>query len=433
MINKNILKYLGIATLVLNLNAEEVYTIDDLIIKSLENSPNLQISKANYEASKSRYDSAFSGYLPSVDLHASTGESGQNDLSSNSNEMIHDTVSLGTLSAQQLLYDFGKTGGSVDTQKFDSQSYSMQNIQDISDKKRDVKEAYNNVLSALALIGVQKENVKLNEAQLYRAQKYFEAGIKTKIDVSDAKVSLIQAKLDLKKAEYNLKLTYANLDQVVGFTALEQEYKVYSEKLHLGSLFSTLHSYDLDLRSAIVYAYKNRALVKKQQAQINASTAQITEVKSEYFPSLYLTADYTRQQVDTFKSITPENSWQAAVNLDWNIYQGGSTSAREQEMKINANISNFELTNLQLSIKQETTAAYINVNLGRDSVELSQSLLEISAEKFDQASKRYEYGLSDFIELQQARQGYIDAKASLIVAYYNYYIAVANLDNAIGR
>ncbi len=69
----------------------------------------------------------------------------------------------------------------------------------------------------------------------------------------------------------------------------------------------------------------------------------------------------------------------------------------------------------------------------RDSVELSQSLVEVSNEKFDQAGKRYENGLSDFIELQQARQGYIDSMASLVVDYYDYYDAVAVLDNAIGK
>ena len=69
----------------------------------------------------------------------------------------------------------------------------------------------------------------------------------------------------------------------------------------------------------------------------------------------------------------------------------------------------------------------------KDSVELSQSLLTASEEKFDQAQKRYEHGLSDYIELQQARQGYIDAKSSLVVDYYNYYNAIAVLDNAIGK
>ncbi|MEA1982059.1 MAG: TolC family protein [Campylobacterota bacterium] len=417
----HILMFLSLGAI--TLNATEIYRVDDLILKSLENSPSLQISKANYDASRSRYDSAYSGYLPTLDFNAMAGKAGITD----------ENIIFGKLSASQIIYDFGKTGGRVDSSNYQSNSYKMQNIQDVSDKKRDVKEAYYSVLNAIALIDVQKENVKLNTAQLYRSQKYFEAGIRTKIDVSDAKVTLIRAKLDLNNAEYDLKLAYATLDEVVGFSDLQNSYEVYSKELDLDSLYSSLKPYDLDLKSSIEYAYSNRAVLKSQEELIKSSLAQSDEVVSEYYPSLYFGANYTKQKVETFKQFIPEDQWQATINLDWNLYEGGSTNAKEQEQKININISNTTLLKQKLSIKRVTTQAYINVYKSRDSVKLSQNLVQVSAQKFEQASKRYEHGLSDYIELQQARQGYIDAKASLIVDYYNYYIATANLDNAIGK
>lgn len=433
MKRSTLLKYFGLTALAFNLSATEIYTVDELILKSLETSPNLEISRATHKASQSRYDSAFSGYLPRVDFYAAAGKAGVTDTFGGSGDMIDDNIILGKLSAKQIVYDFGKTGGSVDSSKFSADSYAMQTIQDISDKKRDVKEAYYNVLNAKALIAVHKENVKLNEAQLYRSQKYFEAGIRTKIDVSDAKVSLIQAKLDLNKAEYNLKISYAALDEVVGFKELERKYKIYSKELVLETLFESLKKYKLSLKDSILYAYENRATLKREESLIKASEAQIDQASSGYYPSLYLAADYTKQKVETFKQFTPENQWQATLNLEWNIYEGGSTNAKKQEKVINQDIANSSLNDLRLRIKKGTTQAYINLYKSRDSVELSQSLVKVSSEKYDQASKRYENGLSDYIELQQARQGYIDAKAALVVDYYNYYIAIAYLDNAIGK
>jgi len=433
MRKSNLFKYLATTALVLNLNANEIYTVDDLIIKSFENSPNLQISKANYEASQSRYDSAFSGYLPSVNFYATAGKTGISDTFGGSGDMLNDTLLLGKLSAKQIIYDFGATGGNVDSSKYSSLSFNMQNLEDITNKKREIKEAYYHVLNALALIRVQEENVKLNKAQLYRSKKYFEAGIRTKIDVSDAKVSLIQAKLDLKKAQYQLKLAYADLDEKAGFTELERKYSVYTQELNLSSLFASLSHYEFNLRESIVYAYEHRAVLKKQEAEVQSSLAQESQVSAGYYPSLYLLADYTKQSVDTFKQFVPEDKWQASFNLEWNIYQGGDTNAKNQEKKINTAIANSAVIAVQLRIKKETTRAFLNLHQSRDSVELSQSLVEVSSEKFDQASKRYEHGLSDYIELQQARQGYIDAKASLIIDYYNYYISVAYLDSAIGR
>ena len=432
MFNKNILKYLSVAVFALSLNAQEIYTVDELILKSLENSPDLKLSKLQYDASKSRYDTAFSGYLPTVNFSGSAGvlsQSGTFNLPDVDGSLIK-----GQLSLKQIIYDFGKTGGNADTQKFSSESFSMKNIQNISDKKRDVKTSYYTVLKAIALIDVQKENVKLNEAQLYRSEKYFEAGIRTKIDVSDAKVRLIQAKLDLRTAEYNLKLSYAKLDQVIGFKAIENDYSIYTKELKLDSLYESLVLYELNLHDSIVFAYENRADIKKEQLLIESSQSDLRTVSSEYYPSLYFGANYIYQNAqDDLQVLIPETQWNATVNLDWNIYQGGSTSSRKQEKSINIQASNSNLENTKLIIKASTTNSYINVNKTKDTVELAQSLVTVSNEKFDQASKRYEHGLSDYIELQEARQGYIDAKATLVVDYYDYYIAIADLDNAIGK
>jgi len=417
----------------LSLSAKNIYTVDELVLKALENSPNLAISHANYQASKSRLDLANSSYLPKVDLSLSAGEFGRSNTPFFPNDMVDDSLLKGEISLRQLIYDFGKTGGNSDSFKYDSKSFLNENQQQISDKKRDVKSAYYDVLNSLALIEVNKENVKLNESQLYRSQKYFEAGIRTKIDVSDAKYESIKSKLDLKKSEYDLELSYASLDKAIGFKGLENDYKVYYKKLVLNNLFSTISEYDLSLIESINFAYENRYEIKKHLSNINSSKSKEDLANSEYFPGIYFNANYIKQNADELEAQIPENQWSASLNVDWNIYQGGSTNAKTQESKIKTNISELQLQDIKLSIKKEVTQAYINVNKAKDSVELSQSLLSVSAEKFDQAGKRYVNGLSDYIELQQARQGYIDAMSSLVVDYYTYYTSIAILDNSIGK
>jgi len=428
-----LLKYSLSLLLALSLNAKSTYTVDELIVEALKNSPDLKISSAQYSASQERLGVATSDYLPQVNLHVGVGQMGMSDILTNPDDMITDNLILGKLSLKQIIYDFGKTGGNIDLYEYDSTSYSMANEQEISDKVKDVKKAYYDVLQAISLIKVNEENVKLNESQLYRSQKYFDAGIRTRIDVSDAKVELIKSKLDLKKSLYDLKLSYAALDEVVGFMDIELKYDVYSDELDLNNLYSTLSDYDLTLTKAIEFAYKNRYTLKLYASQIKSAEARNRVSSSQYYPALYLDAGYTKQKADEFKTSVPEDQWQASVNLDWNIYEGGATSADTQEKQILIDISKSEMQNSKLLIKKETTQAFINVHKMKDSVELSQSLLEVSEEKFDQAEKRYEHGLSDYIELQQARQGYIDSKASLVVNYYNYYQAIAVLDNAIGK
>jgi outer membrane protein len=417
------------------LNATKIYTVDELILLAMENSPDIKISLSKLEASKSRVDIASSSYLPTVDLHLSAGEISQSDIPNNKNDMINDTIILGTLSLKQLIYDFDKTSSNINSFRYETDALSMDNMQNISNKKLDVKIQYYNVLQAIALIDVQKENVKLNKIQLYRSKKYFEAGIKTKIDISDAKVQLIQAKINLKEAQYDLKTAYSALDKAVGFKNIDNNYKVYSQDIDYTTIYASISDYDLNLADSVEFANSNRYELKKYIANIKSAQAKSKLAKSNYFPELYADAFYTKQEIDDtdFEMLLPKDQWQASVNLDWNIYEGGATDASTQEKLLELQIANSQLNNSQLAIKKEITDSYINVARTKDSVELSQNLVEVSNEKFIQSEKRYEHGLSDYIELQQSRQDYIDAKAKLIINYYKYYQSIAYLDNAIGK
>jgi len=410
--------------------AKDTFTVDELILKALQNSPDVQISSSEFEASTKRKDVAFSNYLPKVDLEVSGGEVGAGAFG---NDMQNTSLILGKLTLKQLIYDFGKTGGNYDINKYQSEGYKYALAQKIADKKMEVKGAYYKVLQSIALIKVNKESVELNKAQLHRAKKYFQAGIKTKIDVSDAKVRLIKATLELKKSQYNLELAYTTLDKAVGFEDIKTDYSVYSKDLDLENLYENLTGYDLTLSEAILFAYKHRQNLKKHEVNIKVSQANVDFASSKYYPAIYLSGDYTKQDVNKLELLFPEDQYQALINLNWNLYEGGATKAATQEKQIRTMISASELRYAKLLIKERTTHAYINVNKMKDSVELSQSLLAVSKEKFDQAGKRYEHGISDYIELQEARQGYIDAMTGLVIDYYNYYNAIAILDNAIGK
>jgi len=176
------IKKIGIYLLILSaiLSAKDIYTVDELIIQALKKSPDIEISSSEAEASKKREDLAFSNYLPKVDLQLSGGEVGVSNLKDN----LEDTsLIMGKLTARQIIYDFGKTSGNYDFNKYDSEAYIHSLKQKISDKKREVKSAYYKVLQSIALIKVNEESEELNEAQLYRVKRYY-GGCKSQTDKS---------------------------------------------------------------------------------------------------------------------------------------------------------------------------------------------------------------------------------------------------------
>ncbi len=429
---KLLLSFLFFHTII---SAQEVLSVDQLILKALHLSPELHISQSQYKTSKSLHNEAFANYLPKINLNAGAGIFGVSDVRDNKiNNTINNSLVLGQLSLQQLVYDFGKTGGLSKSTQVDTEAYLANHEQFLSDKKKDVKNAYYDVLRAKSLLQVNRENVKLNKAQLYRSQKYFQAGIRTKIDISDANVELIKAKLALNDAQYTLKLAYAKLDKTIGYVSTTRDYSVLYQKIEPEKLDTDLQEYLLGLKEAIKYAYKNRYKIKQYQYLILSARAQEDIFSSEYYPQIYFNAQYTKRSIsDKFAIFTPPTQYSAIVNFSWNLYAGGSSSAKAQAQRTRTKISEAQLILRKLEVKTEVTNAYINLNRVKDSVVLSKSLLNASKEKFNQAAKRYEHGLSDYIEFQQARQGYIDASTQLIINYYNYFKAIALLDNAVGR
>ncbi len=410
----------------------KTYTVDELVLQALKNSPDINISSIDLEAAKKRYDQAHGGYLPRLDLSADYTYI--NSKTAPQNFSDDDTVLTGSLTLKQLLYDFGKTSGIVGNYENLSKAFNATLQEQILRKKRDVKTAYYDILKNKSLITVNEENLKLNKAQLYRSKRYYEAGIRTKIDISDAQVRVVKAEIALKNSRYDLQKSFAKLDTIVGFSKIGYKYDVYETKIDLNKdLYASLPTYPYDLAKAIAYAYQNRPLLQNKRYQIQAQHELVKNAKSTYYPSIYFNADYVRSDAKEYNLLFDKDQYSLTANLNWNIFKGGSDEAKIEEQKLLEQKKSSELTKMMLKIKEEVTRSYIALDKSKEDVRLSENLLKFSAQKFEQVSKQYEHGLSDYIELQEARQGYIDAKTNLVINYYNYFAAMAILDAAIGK
>ncbi len=426
-------KLLVLHILLLSLYAQKIYTVDELIIEALKNSPDINISKLDLKGSKKRYDQQFGSYLPKVDLYADANYVHSNDMPLIDPD-FSDTVISGSLNVDQLLYDFGKTTGNIANAKENIKSFDALLKESIIKKKRDVKLAYYNILKNKALIRVNQESIKLNKAQLQRSKRYFKAGIRTKVDISDAEVRLIKARIELQNSKFDLQNAYALLDRTVGFEQIGYTYRVYEGKIDLDKpLYDKLPAYDLSMKEAIRYGYKHRAELQSSLYQIAAQKELEKVTRSSYFPSLHVNGNYLKSSASDYPSFLDKDQYYAGVYLNWNLFSGGSDKARIEEQKIRTQKTSSEFRRKKLLVKEEITKAYITLNKSKAQVKLSQNLLKLSKEKFEQVSKQYKYGLSDYIELQEARQGYIDAKASLVINYYDYFRSMAILDATIGR
>ncbi len=425
---------LGLSLLSSALFAQEL-TRTELVKLSIVNSPDINITTNAYKAAESRTDAATADYLPQVNIGATVGTQGF-AFADNTMGLGSDSGALANanINASQLIYDFGKTGGNIDSFSYEANASNQQLSQSISDKILEVEEAYYQVLQANTLIKVNEENVKLNESQVIRSQRYFTAGIRTKIDVTDAEVKLIQAQLDLQNAHYDSRLALVNLQLIVGLMTANHEFKVHRPELNLetNTLYNSLPKNENTVFDYEKVAFENRSSLKSFTATISAKEERRRNIDADYLPQISANAAYTYQKIEG-STFQPEQQYNATLNLNWNVFSGLQTNALSQEATMNVLQARAESMQEKLRIKLQVDQSFIYVLKNRDSVKLTENLSIAAKEKFNQAQQRYEQGLSDFIELQEARQGYITALSNLVISYYDYFISISTLQHATGE
>ena len=424
------MKFIIVLTIALHLFASEPLHIDDLIHIALKKSPDLNVSALKTKASKERVSIANSYYLPKIDAAINGGYAGVNQ-----NSIRYDyTLLRGSLTASQLLFDFGKTTHTIDQYRYDANATQYNLYQQISNKIFAIKQRYYTFLQAKNVELIYEENVKLNRAQLQRAKRYFQAGIKTKIDVSDANVRLIDSQLQKQKAYYDIDLAKVDLLKEMGILHHREHYIIYTPQLILPHIYETLEPIETNATFYEQFAFSHRYEIRQLIAQIQSSKSVADAKKSEYFPTIYANANMVAQNVpQELTQVLSSESWQATLNVDWNLFNGFNTKYSYEVAQSESLIAQSSLMQKKLDIKLEVDSALINLLKQRDNIKLAQALLIASKEKFIQSTKRYEQGLSDFIELEQSRRDYIDASTELINYYYAYFIALAQLDRAVGK
>jgi len=431
---KRLIRGVGIGLVAVTLCASaknQVLTMDQAVEIALKHSPDIDISRFDFKGAIERTKFQKGYYLPRLDLGAAAGKQ-RNEFKEQENQS--GTVLLGSLSASQLIYDFGKTSGRISAADEEANAYQATMNQLISTKILHIKARYYDVLKMESIIKVNKKNITLQEGQLRRAQRYYDSGIKTIIDVSDAQVRLTQAKLELNNSQYELKLRRAILEQTMGYVPYDGEYKLYDRKLDLPNVSQHLPRINTSLAQLEGFAYDHRYELQSSKYLVESSQSLVESEEGGYLPTLSLRGDYTAQNVGKdFVDFVPDRQWQAAVDLKWNLFAGNQTDASVQEAKISALKASSRVDEVRLLIKLQVIESSLGVQRTKDSVTLSESIAKASEKKFVQALKRYENDLSDYIELKDAQQGYIRSLSDLVVSYYDYYIAIAQLDFAVGR
>ena len=114
------------------------------------------------------------------------------------------------------------------------------------------------------------------------------------------------------------------------------------------------------------------------------------------------------------------------------LFSGFLTKYQVQEARSNLDVIRANEESLRQNILLEVKQAYLNLEEARERIPTAELTVRQAEENLELASGRYKAGVGNPIEVTDALVVYNNAKSSYIQALYDYRVAGASLQRAMG-
>ncbi|MFZ5950778.1 MAG: TolC family protein, partial [Candidatus Rifleibacteriota bacterium] len=223
---------------------------------------------------------------------------------------------------------------------------------------------------------------------------------------------------ELISARSRLKVARANLARAVG---LEGELDV--ADFEISSVPSA---------SAEKNELKNKAFARPELVaasyDIESANARVKGLKKSLQPVVSASADYSWNG-----TITPLNrQWSAGVSVNWPVFDGRLTKSRVDAARSQLESTRESYRNLKLIVSAELENAVTGFEDALERFRATEVLVQQASESMYLAEGRYDAGLGNPIEINDARVEYTRARGNHVVAYFDSLIAIAELERVAG-
>jgi len=405
-----------------------VLTLAEAVRLALSHQPSLLAAKGVTQANQAQVGVARSNLLPTLSLTSNYTQQTSNQYPHPQFGVIVTTSPtnrstgnyFNSLSLQQLLFDFGKTGAEVDAAKQNMKGSELNEENSRQAVALSVKVAYYALLAARHLVQVQEETVRQSQEHLDQTKGFYQAGTRTKFDVTNAEVTLTNAQLNLITARNAVEVARVTLANAMGVP----DYPI-------GDLeeLLTFQKYEITETEALKEALSSRPDLLSLAAQRQASEDLVRSAQRGYFPVLSANANYTYGG-QKFPLVW---NWDVGATLSVPIFSGFLTTSQVAQARANFMVAGANEEALRQDIILAIHAAYSTLVESEERVHTSEVVVRQAQENLDLANGRFQAGVGTSIEQTDAQVLLANAKTSSIQALFDYRVAAAGLEKAMGR
>lgn len=324
-------------------------------------------------------------------------------------------------SLDQNIYDFGRTRHSVARAQagVEAAQHDLDAVE-IHVAER-ASEAYLRVLSAEQAIKVNEQALRERQEVFRRAQEFYQAGLSSKLDVDLSQVGLSNTELALTKARNDQRVAWTELAAALNIPGVSQ-YELVEPEIELTPPTS--------IGAETSAALSTRPDLKVLEAEIRGQEERQEQARSSRYPALrgVFSGGYAR-----FAQLSAGNLLVGGLGLFAPLFTGGEIKSQIEVEQRNLQSLRAQYQARRLDVRSEVSRAHAEFLNALDTAETSKKTSLYAAEALRSARTRYEAQLASFVDLLIAEAAAESAGADYARALYDYQIAKARLDAAMGR
>lgn len=276
-----------------------------------------------------------------------------------------------------------------------------------------IVQAYMEVRRVAAFVELRENNVRLITQELRAAEDRFEVGEVTRTDVAQAEARLALARSLLAAEQGNLARAQAEYRAAVGRAP--------------GALAAVAPAaISQSLAEAQAVARANHPSLREAQHTVTATELNVERAERASLPTVSLNGSMT--VTDDFANVVER----VGISVGGPIYQGGMLSAQVRQFMARRDAARSQLLVTAQTIEQNVANAFSFLEVARASRDASERQVRAATIAFEGIREEATLGARTTLDVLNAEQELLDARANLISAQVDETVASYTLLSTMG-
>ena len=416
----------------IQMNAQELLTLQDAVKIALENNYEIKIATNNLSIDKTNVASGNAGMLPKVTANVTDNNAIQNLSQTRADGTV---LTLDNANNSSLNYGVGLDWTVFDGFKMFAKYDQLKELQKLGEsqlklailtKISSLNTTYFDLVQQQQQLSALDTTIVISKQRLTLAQNRFIIGKASKLEVLNAQVDMNTDAVALLRQKELYANTKVLLNQILARDA-KNDFKVQPE--------ITVDS-QLKLPELIALAEKQNPQLESQIITKRISELQLKQIKAARYPTLKVTSGYTFVDTRSDLGFTTQSSARGlnyGFGASLNLFDGFAQNRNEKVAKIAIENATIVINQQNLALKTELTTSFQTYLTNLELITLEEKNETIAKQNLTITLDKFRIGTITTLEFRTAQLNYINAKVRFSDAQFQAKLSEIALKELAGN